>query len=296
LPAADCPFGTSNVAAFVRAIGQLGWVENRNVQVDIRWNASDPALAKIYAAQLIGLQPDAILCSSTMNLVNLRQGTNSIPIVFVQVSDPVAQGFVSNLTRPGGNITGFSAFDFSIGGKWVDLLKQIQPELAHVAVLFNPDNAPQTAYFLRAIQSAANALGVQLVAAPVHGLVEAESTIANLARQGNGGAIFPTGGLITAHLKAITELVSRHRVPAIAANFNFTRSGGLMSYGWEGETADHFRQAASYVDRILNGTKPGELPVQQATKYTLIINMKAAKALGITVPLALLGLADQVIE
>jgi putative ABC transport system substrate-binding protein len=245
---------------------------------------------------LIGLRPDVILSSSTTNLTNLRQGTNTIPIVFVQVSDPVAQGFVPNLTQPGGNITGFSAFDFSIGGKWIDLLKQVQPELARVAVLFNPDNAPQTAYFMRAIESGAQALGVQAIAAPVHSFAEAKSTIDNLARQGNGGAIFPTGGFLTANLKAITELVSHHRIPAIGASSNFARNGGLMYYGWEGETADHFRQAASYVDRILKGAKPGELPVQRATKYVLIINMKAAKALGITVPLSLLGLADQVIE
>jgi putative tryptophan/tyrosine transport system substrate-binding protein len=217
--------------------------------------------------------------------------------VFVQVSDPVAQGFVSNLTRPGGNLTGFSAFDFSIGGKWVDLLKQVAPELARVAVIFNPDSAPQTRFFLASIESAAQVLGVQVVASPVRAFEEFEATVKNFAQQPNGGLIFPTGGFLTIHQKEIIETASRYRLPTIGANnADFARKGGLLYYGWGGETADHYRQAASYVDRILKGAKPGDLPVQRATKFVLVINMKTAKALGLAMPISLLGLADQVIE
>jgi putative ABC transport system substrate-binding protein len=287
----------SYVAAFVRALAQLGWVEGQNLRVDVRWNAGDASLARIYAAQLIGLQPDVILSASTTNLMILQQATNTVPIVFVQVSDPIAQGFVSNLTHPGGNLTGFSAFDFSIGGKWVDLLKQVAPELSRVAVIFNPDTSPQSRFFLRSIESAAQLLGVQVVAAPVHGFDDFAATVKNMAQEPNGGLIFPTGGFLTVHEKAIIETASRYRLPTIGANnASFARNGGLLYYGWEGETVDHYRQAASYVDRILKGAKPGDLPVQRATKFVLVINMKAAKALGLTVPISLLGLADQVIE
>jgi putative ABC transport system substrate-binding protein len=287
----------SYVAAFVQALARFGWIEGQNIRVDVRWNAADAALARIYAAQLIGLQPDVILSASTLNLMILRQATNTVPIVFVQVSDPVAQGFVPNLTRPGGNLTGFSAFDFSIGGKWVDLLKQVAPELARVAVIFNPDNSPQTRFFLRSIESAGQALDIQVVASPVRAFDEFEATVKRFAQQPNGGLIFPTGGLLNIYQNPIIETASRYRLPTIGSNnADFARKGGLLYYGWGGETADHYRQAASYVDRILRGEKPGDLPVQLAAKFVLIINMKTAKALGLTVPIPLLGLADQVIE
>jgi ABC-type uncharacterized transport system substrate-binding protein len=294
-PATNATF-VSYVTAFSQALGRLGWIEGQNVRIDVRWNAGDAALARTYAAQLIGLQPDAIVSASTTNLMVLRQATNTVPIVFVQVSDPVAQGFVSNLTRPGGNLTGFSAFDFSIGGKWVDLLKQVAPELARVAFIFNPDTSPQARFFLASIESAAQGLGVQVVASPVRAFDEFEATVKQFAQKPNGGLIFPTGGFITIHQKPIIETASRYRLPMISGNTDFARSGGLLYYGWEGETADQYRQAASYVDRIFKGAKPGDLPVQRATKFVLIINMKTAKALGITVPIPLLGLADQIIE
>ena len=227
----------------------------------------------------------------------LQQATNTVPIVFVQVSDPVAQGFVSNLTRPGGNLTGFSAFDFSIGGKWVDLLKQVAPELQRLAVIFNPDTSPQSRFFLRSIESAAQLLGVQVVAAPVRAFDDFVATVKNFTQQPNGGLIFPTGGFLNIHEEAIIETASRYGLPTIGANSAaFARKGGLLYYGWEGETADQYRQAASYVDRILKGAKPGDLPVERATKFVLVVNMKTAKALGLTVPLPLLGLADEVIE
>jgi putative ABC transport system substrate-binding protein len=286
----------SYMTAFAQGLSQSGWIEGKSIRTDVRWNAGDAALARTYAAQLIGVEPDVILSVSTTNLMLLRQATNTIPIVFIQVSDPVAQGFVPNLTRPGGNITGFSAFDFSIGGKWVDLLKQVAPDLARVAVIFNPDSAPQTQYFLRSIDSAAQALNMQTIAMPVRALDDVEVALKNFTQQPNGGVVFPTGGFYTMNQKPLIEMVSRHRLPAVSSHPEFTKNGGLLYYGWEGETTDQFRYAASYVDRILKGAKPGDLPIQRATKFVLTVNMKTAKALGITVPLSLLGLADQVIE
>jgi putative ABC transport system substrate-binding protein len=294
--AATDPIRQGYVAAFRKALGQLGWVEGQNIRIDMRWNASDASLARIYAAQLIGLQPDAILSASSTNLRILQQATSTIPVVFVQVSDPVAQGFVSNLMHPGGNVTGFSAFDFSVGGKWVDLLKQIKPDLDRIIVVFDPSTAPQTRFFMRSIESAAQSLNMKVVAGPVRNLEEVETKIQDFARQPNGGVVFPTGGLLNAHSKSVAEIVSRYRLPSIGALAAFVRHGGLMYYGYTEETAEQYRQAASYIDRILKGATAGELPVQLATKYALVLNMRAAKALGISVPLALLGLADQVIE
>ena len=236
------------------------------------------------------------MSASSLNLEVLREATNTVPIVFVQVSDPVEQGFIPNLTRPGANLTGFSAFDFSIGGKWVDLLKQVTPELARIAVLFNPDSAPQTQYFMRSIESAAKVLNVQVDAASLHTINDLETTVRNFVRQPNGGLIVPTGAFAQMHLTRIIETASRHHLPTIGGVRDFAKEGGLLYYGWEGETADQYRQAAAYVDRILKGAKPGDLPVQRPTKFVLIINMKTAKILGITVPISLLGLADHVIE
>jgi len=286
----------SYVTAFVEALAQLGWTRDQNIRIDVRWNAGDAALARAYAAQLIGLQPDVILSASTTNLMILRQATNTVPIVFVQVSDPVAQGFVPNVARPGGNLTGFSAFEFSIGGKWVDLLKQIMPELERVAVVFNPDSSPQTKYFMRSIESTARALGVQATAVPIRTLDDIEPALEKFAQQPKGGLIFPTGGFLNIHRKTIIELVSRHRLPAIGSSAEFAKDGGLLYYGFEGEAVDQYRRAASYVDRILKGVKPADLPVQLATEFELIINLRAAAALGLTIPPTFIARADEVIE
>ena len=185
----------SYVAAFVQGLRQLGWIEGQNLRIDIRWNAGDAALARIYAAQLIGLMPDVILAASTINLTVVRQATSTVPVVFVQVSDPVAQGFVASLTQPGGNITGFSAYEFSIGGKWLDLLKEVAPGLARVAVMFNPDTSPQSKFFMRAIEAAAPSLGVQAIAVPVRATADIEPALESFARQPNGGLILPTDSL-----------------------------------------------------------------------------------------------------
>jgi putative ABC transport system substrate-binding protein len=286
----------SYVAAFVQGLRQLGWTEGQNIRVDIRWNAGDAALARLYGAQLIGLMPDVILASSTTNLTVIQQATSTVPVVFVQVSDPVAQGFVASLTKPGGNLTGFSMNEHSIGGKWLDLLKEIAPALARVAVLFNPDTSPQSKFFMRSVEAAAPALGVQAVAVPVRDTVDIEPALENFAHQPNGGLILPTDTFTRLRQNLIVELATRMRLPSISADEDFAKNGGLMYYGANINVVEQFRQAATYVDRILKGTKPGELPVQRADKYTLAINLKTAKALGLTVPLPLTGLADELIE
>jgi putative ABC transport system substrate-binding protein len=287
----------SYLAAFTEALHQLGWIEGQNLRIDVRWSAGDAALARIYAAQLIGLKPDVILTSSTNNLKALREATSTIPVVFVQVSDPVAQGFVANITKPGGNITGFSMFEFAIGSKWLNLLKEVAPGLARVALMFNPEASPQSQFFMRSIEAAAPSLGVQPVAVPVRATADIEAAVESFARASNGGLILPTDSFILLRFRLIAELAARHRLPSISAQPQFAREGGLMSYGGaEINLTNQFRLAASYVDRILKGAKPGDLPIQRVDKYSLIINLKTAKALGLTVPLPLSGLADEVIE
>ena len=286
----------SNANAFVNALRQLGWIEGQNLRVDIRWNASDAALAKTYAAQLIGLQPDVILVASTTNLEIIRQATSVIPVVFVQVSDPVAQGFVRSVAQPGGNLTGFSQYEFSIGGKWLNLLKEAAPGITQVAFMFNPDTSPQSKFFSRSVEAAASSMGVQMIAANIRSTADIETAMENFARQPNGGVILPTDSFARRHQKLIADLAGRHRLPAISAYPDFHRAGGLMSYGVTFNAAEQFELAATYVHRILNGMKPGDLPVQATDKYRLAINLKVARALGLTLPLPLLGLADEVIE
>ncbi len=286
----------SYLAAFAAALHQLGWIEGENIRVDVRWSAGDAALARIYAAQLIGLMPDVILASSTNNLKAIREATSTIPVVFVQVSDPVAQGFVANMTKPGGNITGFSMYEFAIGSKWLDLLKEVAPGLARVALMFNPETSPQSQFFMRSIEAAAPSLGVQSVAVPVRATADIEAAIESFAGAPNGGLILPTDSFILLRYRLIAELAARHRLPSISAQSQFAREGGLMSYGADINMTNQLRLAASYVDRILKGAKPGDLPIQRADKYALTINLKTARALGLTVPLPVSGLADEVIE
>ena len=286
----------SYFAAFVQGLRQLGWIEGQNLRIDTRWSAGDATLARIYAAQLIGLTPDVILASSTTNLTVIQQATSMLPVVFIQVSDPVAQGFVANVTRPGGNLTGFSAYEFSIGNKWLDLLKEIAPGLARVGVMFNPDTSPQSKFFMRSIEAAAPSLGVQASAIPVRATADIEPAFERFAHAPNGGLILPTDSFTTLRIELIADLTARHRLPSISAYDRFPKVGGLMYYGLEINSLDQFQQAAGYVDRILKGAKPGDLPIQRADKYKLVINLKVAKALGLTVPLPLVGLADEVIE
>jgi putative tryptophan/tyrosine transport system substrate-binding protein len=285
----------SELAAFVQGLRQLGWTEGQNLRVDVRWDAGDPGLGRIYAAQLIGLMPDVILTASTPNLTVIRQATSTVPVVFLRVSDPVAQGFVGSVTQPGGNVTGFSAYEFSIGGKWLDLLKRVAPGLARVAVMFNPDTSPQSKFFMQVIEAAAPSLGVLVIATPVRTTADIEFAVASFARQPNGGLILPTDGFTLLHLTLITNLAGRYRLPSIGAT-RFAKDGGLLEYGVSIDYVSQFRQAATYVDRILKGAKPADLPVQAPTKYRLVINTKTAKALGLTIPETLLATADEVIQ
>jgi putative tryptophan/tyrosine transport system substrate-binding protein len=294
-PATDA-LAQSFAAAFVQGLKQLGWIEGHNFRIDTRWSPGDAALAKVYAAQLIGLQPDVIFADTTPNLTALREATSSVPIVFIRVSDPVEQGFAASLTKPGGNLTGFSAYVFSTGGKWLDLLREAAPQLARAGVAFNPDVSPQTKFFMRAIEAAAATLGTQVVAVPVRAEAELEPALTNFARQPNGGLILPTDGFTTLHLKPIADLASRLRLPSICFNSEFPKEGGLMSYSADVNYSEQCRQAAGYVDRILKGAKAGDLPIQTPDRYKTVINLKTAKALGLTIPLSLVSLADEVIE
>jgi putative ABC transport system substrate-binding protein len=281
------------IAAFMQRLRSLGWVEGQNLRVDARWSIT-PDRSRALATELIRLSPDVIFSSSTANLTALLRQAPTMPIVFVQVSDPVAQGFVSNLAHPEGNITGISAYEFSIGGKWADLLKQMAPGLTHISLIFNPDTAPQSKFFLNSVEAVAPALGVDVTALPVHELADYERAMENVSRQPNSGVVFPTDSFGTANRNVIVTAAARYRLPTIFNDRGFVEAGGLMSYGIEYETI--FRQAAAYVDRILKGAKPADLPVQGPSKFSLVINVKTAKALGIDVPMSLLLNADDYIE
>ena len=284
----------SFLTAFVDAFQKLGWIDGQNIRIDYRWSADDAELANFYAAELVALNPDVILASTTSNLIALQRVNHAIPMVFTSVSDPVEQGFVQSLARPGGNITGFTAFEFSIGARWLDLLNQLVPGLTRVFVMFNPETSLQSTFFMRSIEAAAPAFGMQAMAAPVHEPADIQPVIESLARASNGGLIIPPDTFTRLRRDLIAELTIRYRVPAITQSEDFVRSGALMSYGLDG--LDPFRGAASYVDRILKGEKPADLPVQNPTKYEPGINLKTAKALGLTVPNTLLATADEVIE
>ena len=286
----------SYLAAFIEGMRQLGWTEGQNLRIDVRWNAGDAELSRIYAAQLIGLMPDVVLASSTTNLTVIRQATGTVPVVFVLVSDPVAQGFVASVRQPGGNVTGFSMYEFSIGAKWLDLLKKVAPSLARVAVMFNPDTSPQSKFFMQAIEVAAPSLGVQAIAVRVRATADIEPAFENFARQPNGGLMLPTDSFTRLRQMLIFDLAARYRLPSIGADQRFAEEGGLMEYSSITNAIGQFRQAANYVDRILKGSKAGDLPVQAPDKYTFAINLKTAKALGLTIPETLLATADEVIQ
>jgi putative ABC transport system substrate-binding protein len=256
----------------------------------------DAALARTYAAQLIGLMPDVILASTTINLTVIREATSTVPVVFLLISDPVAQGFVANMRQPGGNLTGFSIYEFSIGGKWLDLLKEVAPGLARVAVMFDPDASPQSKFFMQVIEATASSHGVQATAVPVRTSGDIESALERFASQPNGGLMLATNGFAFRRINLIADLATRYRLPLIGSSYDVAREGGLMAYGIEIDLAAQYRQAASYVDLIFKGEKPGDLPVQGPTNYRLVVNLKTAKALGLTIPETLLATADEVIQ
>jgi putative ABC transport system substrate-binding protein len=291
--AADDPEASSRVTAFAQALQQFGWTDGHNVRIDYRWGAADVDRYRRYAAEFVALAPDVILANGGVILGTLQQATRTVPIVFVNVTDPVAAGFVGSLARPGGNATGFTQFEYGLGGKWLELLKQMAPGVMRVAVLRDPIN-PSGSGQLGAIQAVAPSFGVELSPIGVRDAGEIESTVAAFARESNGGMIVLSGALATLHRKLIISLAAQHRLPAIYSVRHFVTTGGLVSYG--PDQLDQYRRAAGYVDRILKGDKPADLPVQAPTKYELLINLKTAKALGLQVPPTLLALADEVIE
>jgi putative tryptophan/tyrosine transport system substrate-binding protein len=291
--AADNPEGQAGVAALQQTLQKLGWTDGRNLRIDTRWGASDVDRDRQYAAELIALAPDLLVASGTVSAVAFQHATRIIPIVFVLVSDPVGAGLVDTLPRPGSNTTGFMNFEYSLSGKWLELLKQIAPGLTRAAVVRNPSNPASIAQF-SAIQALAQSLGVEVSAVSVRDAGDIERAVAALARSANGGLIVTPSGGSSVHRDLIITLAARHKLPAVYSDrFNVT-AGGLLSYGHD--RIDQFRRAAAYVDRILRGEKAGDLPVQAPTKYELVINLKTAKALGLEVPATLLAIADEVIE
>jgi putative ABC transport system substrate-binding protein len=283
------------LAAFVQEMRRLGWSEGQNLRLDVRWNAGDATLSHTYAAELIGLMPDVIVSGSTVSLAAVQQATKTIPIVFVSVADPLTQGFVSNMRQPGGNVTGFSLFEFSLGSRWLSLLKDVAPGLKRIAVMFNPGTTPISKFFVPVVDAAAPPLGVQVTYLPVHTESEIEPALTEFARAPSGGLTLLGGSFLRLHHKEIADLAVRYRLPSIGST-GFAIAGGLMDYGPTFDLARHYAQAATYVDRILKGANPGDLPVQTPTNYKLVLNLRTAKALGLTVPDGLVLAADEVIE
>jgi putative tryptophan/tyrosine transport system substrate-binding protein len=291
--AADDPEAPTRIAAFAQGLGEFGWNVDRNARIEYRWGSGDAERIRREAAELVALAPDVILSSGSPSVAALQRATGRVSIVFVQVVDPVGSGFVDSLARPGGNITGFSVFEYGISGKWLELLKEIAPRVTQAAVLRDLALASGSGQ-LGAIQSVAPSLGVELRPIGVGDAGEIERAVAAFARSANGGLIVTGSTLTTVHRELIVGLAARHRLPAVYPFRFFATSGGLISYG--PDSISPYRRAASYVDRILRGEKPAELPVQAPTKYELVINIKTAKALGTDVPETLLARADEVIE
>jgi ABC-type uncharacterized transport system substrate-binding protein len=283
----------SNIDVFRHRLEELGWSESRNLQLDIRWGGSGQADVHRNARELVGLAPDVIVAPGSAAAGPALQATRSIPVIFMIVPDPVGAGFVESLSRPGGNATGFASFDYSIGGKWVEMLKDVMPSLRRVAVLRDPDITAGIGQW-SVIQAVAPLMGIEPIPINVRSAPDVEQAIPGLARAGNAGFIVTSGAGTFRNREAIVRLAAEHKLPAIYYAKTFVESGGLMSFG--ADRVDHFRRAADYVDRILDGERPADLPVQLPTKYELVLNAKTAKALGLTIPPTLLARADDVIE
>jgi putative ABC transport system substrate-binding protein len=291
--ALDDPDSSPRTAAFLGGLQQLGWTDGRNVRIDTRWSAGNADLQRRYAAELVALAPDVILATASPTVAALQAATRTVPIVFAHAADPVGAGFVDSLARPGGNTTGFILFEYGISPKWLELLKEFAPRVTRVAVLRDPATAAGMGQF-GAIQSVAPSFGVELRPVNARDPGEIERAITNFAVESNGGLIVTANPLAALHRGLITALAARHKLPAVYSNRSFVAASGLVSYG--PDFTDQYRQAAGYIDRILKGEKPADLPVQAPTKYELVINLKTAKALGIEVPPMLLARADAVIE
>jgi putative tryptophan/tyrosine transport system substrate-binding protein len=291
--AATDPEGQARIIALQKGLQQLGWSEDRNIRIDVRWSPDDIELTRQYAAQLVALPPDVILASGSLSVAELQRITPTVPIVFAAVADPVGGGFVDSLSRPGGNTTGFMLAEYSFSGKWVELLKQVAPLVTHVGVVratHVPSGSPEFA----AIQAAAQSLGVEVNPISVRDAGDIERTIADVARSAGGGLIVTPTASVSVHRDLIITLAARHRLPAVYAYRSDVVAGGLISYG--PDVTAQFGEAASYIDRILKGERPADLPVQVPTKYLRVINLRTAKALGLAVPLSLITAADEVID
>ena len=282
------------LAGFREVLQQLGWTEGRNIEIDYRWAQGKLELMQRHAKELVALKPDLIFANNTPTTTAVLQQTRTIPIIFASVSDPVGSGFVASLPRPGGNVTGFINIEGSIASKWLGLLKEIAPGVARVVILLDPETSTHADYYLNPFKTAAPSLGVEAISASVHNMSELESVIAAQARQPNSGLIVAPGTLLNVNRAQVVSLAARHRLPAVYPFRFYAEVGGLLSYG--SDNLDNYRRAASYVDRVLRGTKPSELPVQVPVKYELVINLKTAKAFGLMVPPTLLARADHVIE
>jgi putative tryptophan/tyrosine transport system substrate-binding protein len=279
--------------AFLQGLAQLGWTIGHNVRIDTRWASANAAEIRRHATELVALAPEIILAHGGSTVGPLLQVTRTVPIVFPVAGDPVGAGFVDSLARPGGNATGFMTFEYSMGGKWLELLKQIAPGVTRAAVLRDPTQGSATGQF-GAIQTVAPSLGVEAIPVNLRDVSEIERAVATVARSGNGGLIVPAGGSASRHRNLIITLAARHKLPAVYFERSFVAAGGLLSYG--PDRVDSYRQAATYVDRILKGEKPADLPVQTPTKYETVLNLKTARALGLDVSPSLLARADEVIE
>lgn len=292
--AQDNPQAQAWEGAFRGRLTELGWIDGRNVHVDYRWGAANVDRLRSSATELVALKPDVLIAITTPATAALHAQTRSIPIVFVAVSDPIGSGFVRSLANPGGNITGFIDIEASLSGKWLELMRAIAPRVTRVALLFNPQTAPFARYYLDTFRAAATAFAVEPIEAPVHDIAEIETVVTKLGREGDAGLILMPDASMWDYGETTSAAADRYRLPTIYPNSSFIAAGGLLSYGVD--FLDLMRGAASYADRILHGAKPGELPVQLPTKFELAINLKTAKALGLTIPPLLLATADEVIE
>jgi putative ABC transport system substrate-binding protein len=293
--AADDPLGQARIAAVREGLEKLGWTEGRNIRIDTRWTTTgDVESIQRFAKELVALQPDLILTQSTPITATMLQETRTIPIIFALVADPIGSGFVASFPRPGGNVTGFVTMEPAMAGKWLELLKEIAPRVARVAMLFNPATATYFEYWLNPFKATATSFDVEAITAPVRDTSEIESVISAQARKPNGGLIVMPDTFTDAHRVEITSLAARYRLPAVYPYRQFTAVGGLLSYG--DDLIDNFRRAPTYVDRILKGAKPSELPVQAPVKFELVINLKTAKALDLDVPPLLQQRADDVLD
>ncbi len=289
------PEGQARLAALLGALKALGWEDGRNLQIELRWGSADVARIGQLAKELVALKPDLIVSNTTPVTAAVHRETTDIPVVFIIVSDPVGEGFVTSLSHPGRNMTGFINVEDTIGGKWLELLKEVAPATTQAAMMFNPDTAPGAgSYFLSAFEAAGRALGIKAAAAPVHSETEIENVIASLARERNGGLVVMTDSYMTVHRREIIRMAERERLPAVYPTSISPRDGGFMSYA--PDYYDVFRRGAGYVDKVLRGASASDLPVQVPTKFELIVNLKAAKAIGIEVPAQVIARADEVIE